>query len=54
MADGGSGYAATSDKCPTRAASETNLRDHSVRLIERRERHSLRRCCERQGKGNSD
>ncbi len=30
------------------------LRDHAVRLMKRRERHSLRRCCEGQRKGNSD
>ena len=31
MTDGGSGHAAASDHCPTRAASEANLCDHAIR-----------------------
>jgi len=54
VSDGGSCHAAASDSGPTWTTSETNLRRHSVRLMKRRERHSLRRCCERQRKGNSD
>jgi hypothetical protein len=54
MPDGGSGDAAASDYCPTGAASQADLRDHSVRLMKRREGHGLRRCCEGQRKGNSD
>ena len=46
MPDGGSGYAAASNECPTRAASEARFCDHSVRLLKRRKRHSLRRRCE--------
>src|SRR6266699_1492572 len=30
MTDGGSGHAAASDHCPTRAASEANLCDHAI------------------------
>jgi hypothetical protein len=52
MPDGGSGYAAASNECPTRAASEAGFSDHSVRLMKRRERHSLRGRCEGQRKGN--
>jgi hypothetical protein len=54
MPDGGSSHAAASDQCPTRAASEADLRDHPVRLMKWCERHRLRRCCEGQRKGNSD
>ena len=54
VSDGGSCHAAASDSGPTWTTSETNLRRHSVRLMKRRERHSLRRCCERQRKRNSD
>jgi hypothetical protein len=54
MPDGGSGYAAASNECPTRAASEARFSDHSVRLMKRRERHSLRGRCEGQRKGNRD
>ncbi len=54
MPDGGSGHADTINSGPTRAAGGSDLRDHAVRLMKRRERHSLRRCCEGQRKGNSD
>jgi len=37
MADGGSGYADTSNSGPTRAAPEAYLREHAVRLSKRRE-----------------
>jgi hypothetical protein len=36
MPDGGSGYAAASNECPTRAASEADFNAHSVRLMKRR------------------
>jgi hypothetical protein len=54
MPDGGSGHADTINSGPTRAAGGSDLRDHAVRLMKRRERHSLRRCCEGQPRGNSD
>jgi hypothetical protein len=54
MPDGGSGYAAASNECPTRAASEAGFGDHSVRLMKRRERYRLRGRCEGQRKGNRD
>jgi len=54
MPDGGSRHAATCDEGPTWTASETNQRRHSIRLLKRRKWHSVRRCCERQRKGNSD
>jgi hypothetical protein len=54
MPDGGSRHAAAGDEGPTWAASETNQGCYSIRLLKRRERHSLRRCCERERKGNSD
>jgi hypothetical protein len=54
MPDGGSGHADTINSGSTRAAGGSDLRDHAVRLMKRRERHSLRRCCEGQPKGNSD
>jgi hypothetical protein len=52
MPDCGSGFAAARYECPTRAASEAGFSDHSVRLMKRRERHSLRGRCEGQRKGN--
>jgi AraC-like DNA-binding protein len=45
MTDGGSGHAVASHQCPTWAASEANLRDHAVRLRNRRRRYCLRRSC---------
>ena len=45
MTDGGSGHAAASDHCPTRAASEANLCDHAIRLRNRHRRYCLRRSC---------
>jgi len=54
MPDGGSRHAAACDEGPARTASETNQRCYSIRLLKRRERHSVCRCCERQRKGNSD
>jgi hypothetical protein len=45
MTDGGSGHAVASDQCPTWPASEANLRDHAVRLRNRRRRYCLRRSC---------
>ena len=38
LPDGGSGHADTINSGPKWAASETNLRDHAVRLGERRRR----------------
>jgi hypothetical protein len=46
MTDGGSGHAVASDQCPTWAASEANLRDHALRLRNRRRRYCLRRSCD--------
>jgi hypothetical protein len=46
MAEGGSGYADTTNSGPTRAASEANLRDHAVRLRKQRWCYCLRRRCE--------
>jgi hypothetical protein len=54
MPDGGSRHAAACDHGPTWTASEPNQRCYFIRLLKRRERHGVRRCCERQRKGNSD
>jgi len=53
LADGGSGHAVATDHCPTYAAAEANLRDHAVRLRNRRGRHCLRRSCDGQGKAGN-
>jgi len=53
MTDGGSGHAVASDQCPTCAASEANLRDHAVRLRNRRRRYCLRRSCDGYDKAGS-
>ena len=54
MALSGSSYADTINSYPARAACFADLRDHAVRLMKRRDRHGLGRCCDDQGKGNSD
>jgi hypothetical protein len=54
MASGGSCHADTINSYPTHPASFADLRDHAVRLMKRRGRHGMRRCCGDQGKGNSD
>ena len=54
MAFGGSGYTDTIDPYPTRATCFADLRDHAIRLMERREGHGLRRCGDGQGKSNCD
>jgi hypothetical protein len=54
MSDRGSRHAAACDHGPTWTASEPNQRCYFIRLLKRRERHGVRRCCERQRKGNSD
>ena len=41
MAFGGSSHADTINPCPARSASGHYLRDHAVRLLDRRERHRL-------------
>src|SRR5262249_25351024 len=46
MTDGGSGDADTINSGPTWAASQTNLRDHAVRLRNWRWRQRLRRRCD--------
>src|SRR4029077_15483257 len=46
MTDGGSGHADTTNSGPTWAASQANLRDHAVRLRERRRRYCLCRSCD--------
>ena len=52
MALGGSGHADTINTYPTCAACFADLRDHAVRLMKRRGRHGLRRCCDGQCKDN--
>jgi len=47
LAHGGSGHAHTVNSCPTSAAGGSDLRDHAVRLRNRRRRHSLCRYCNR-------
>jgi hypothetical protein len=54
MALGGSGHADTINPYPTRATRFADLRDHAVRLMERRDRHGLRRCGDGESKSNSD
>ena len=46
MTDGGSGHADTINSGPKWAASQANLRDHAVRLRERRRRYCLCRSCD--------
>ena len=53
MALGGSGHADTINPYPTCTACFADLRDHAVRLMKRRDRHGLRRCCDGQ-KDNAD
>ena len=43
---GGSGHANTGNSCPKRSASESDLRDHGVRMMKQGWRHGLRRCCD--------
>ena len=47
LAYGGSCHAHTVNSCPTSAAGGSDLRDHAVRLRNRRRRHSLCRYCNR-------
>jgi hypothetical protein len=54
MASGGSGHADAINSYPTRAACHADLRGHAIRLMKRRDRHGLNRCCEDQSKSNSD
>jgi hypothetical protein len=54
MTSGGSGHADTINSYPTSAACHADLRGHAVRLMKRRDRHGLHRCCEDQSKSNSD
>jgi hypothetical protein len=44
LADGGSSHADTINSYPTRTACLADLRDHVVRLMQRRGRHGLRGC----------
>jgi hypothetical protein len=53
MALGGSGYANTINSYPTGTTCFADLRDHAVRLMKRRGRHGLRRCCDGQCKDNA-
>src|SRR5215831_425438 len=46
MTDGGSGDADTINSGPKWAAPQANLRDHAVRLRERRRRYCLCRSCD--------
>jgi hypothetical protein len=50
LAHASSGLADTINHDPAHAAAHTGLRDHAVRLMNRRERHSLRSESERQPK----
>jgi hypothetical protein len=56
MAAGGRSCAATECVIPlhTRATCLTDLRDHAVHLMKRRERHCLGGGCDGQSKSNSD
>src|SRR6202043_3707410 len=49
LAHGGSCHAHTVNSCPTSAAGGSDLRDHAVRLRNRRRGHSLCRYCNRYG-----
>ena len=51
--DGGSCYANTLNSGPTWAASQANLRDHAVRLRNRRWCYCLRRSCDGYDKASS-
>jgi hypothetical protein len=51
---GNSTNAGAIDHVITGTASMADLRDHTVRRMKRRRRHGLRRCCDGQGKSNSD
>jgi len=53
VAFGHSGHADTANSCHSRSASVGDLRDHAVRLMQRRGRHRLRRCCDSEGKGSN-
>jgi hypothetical protein len=53
LANGGSCHARTVHHCPARAAADGNLRNHAVRLRNRRGRHSVRKCCDGQGQASS-
>ena len=50
MALGSSSHADTINSYTTRAARFADLRDHAVRMMKRRDRHGLHRCCDNQGK----
>jgi len=51
LANGSPGHTDAPNPCPARSASIGDLGD-AVRLLNRGERHSLRRCCEGQDKAN--
>ena len=53
MTDGGSCHAYPVNPCPTYAASKSDLRDHAVRLRNRRRCHGLRRCRNRQSEASN-
>jgi hypothetical protein len=53
MTDGGSCHAYPVNPCSAYAASKSDLRDHAVRLRNRRRCHSLRRCRNRQGEASN-
>ena len=46
LANGGSGHADTMNPCPERSASVGDLRDHAVRLMNRRDWHCFYGCCD--------
>jgi hypothetical protein len=53
MADGGSGYAHTSNSGPPRATPEANLRDHAIRVRNWCWASCLRRTCDGDDKASS-
>ena len=54
LTDGGSCHANAVDSGPARTTGGSNLRDHLIiRLRDRCGRHSLRRCCNRQGEARN-
>ena len=52
LAFGGSRHADTINSCPKGATPKGDSRGHAVRLLKWHGRHSLRRCCDGQGKGS--
>jgi hypothetical protein len=54
VADSGPGHASAPNSLFAKATAGGDLRDYSVRMLNRRRRYSFRRCCDGSGKsGNS-